>query len=493
MTSSVKGFLSMGPRSAAAWGFIALAAAFASASPAAGVMGTEDRLHTQLEESRPAEGETLTDSPTEVWLRFSTAVQRGLSTIVLTGADGSVVPLAELVSVSGSEDMQLSAVLPTDLTTGSYTVAWTTAGPDSHIIEGSFDFTVELPEPPQEETPPDLDSATVVEQSGAAAAGAGLEQAGGTESTPAQSGGEFAEAIAPLGLIARWFGFLGSILLVGIAAFHLVVVGAAKRRGEAEAVADFLPRLRGYAFVVATFALVAALLRLGDGVASFGVGRIGPLLFASPWGLAWWLYLVGAIAAFVGVRISGRSGTRATGWRLLALGALLTAVSMPFAGHGWSAPTRLISAPAHALHTIGAGLWMGSLGVLVLVALPFLAKRRDAEGRSPEASAWVASFSRLALIGVGVLLVSGGINTWQHVGSPAALFGTMYGRTLLVKIGVLGAALLLGLYNWKQARPALDETGRPGLIRLPATVELVLGFGVLVVTAVLVAMHLPNI
>ncbi len=467
--------------------------AFGHPAPSALAAATIDKLHTQLEESRPADTEVLTVSPTEVWLRFSTEVQRALSTIQITRADGSTVPMGRVLTVEGSGNTELSAAVPGGLEPGTYTVAWTTAGPDSHIIEGTFRFAVagsEQEEPAGDSigdsTSSTADSTSSAADSGVAAA-APVEPA--LEPTPVSS--EFADATAPVGLAARWFSFLGSILLIGLATFYFGVVGGAKRRGEAEAVAAFLPKLRGFGYIVATLALVASVLRLMDGVVSFGAGRMGALMFGSPWGLSWWLFALGAIAAFAGVRMTGRAGTQGGGWRLVAVGGLLTAVSMPFAGHGWSAPSRLIAAPAHVLHTLGAGIWMGSLAVLVLVALPFLSSRRDAEGRSPEASAWVASFSTVATIGVVTVIVTGGVNAWQHIGSFSGLFGTAYGRTLLVKLGVLGGALLLGLYNLKQARPALDETGRPGLIRLPATVELILGFGVLLVTAVLVAMHLP--
>lgn len=459
--------------------------------PVVGIAGSTDKeaFHTQLEESRPADESVVEENPSEIWLRFSTAVQHGLSTIELVGPDGRPVSLDTVATVAGSEEMQLQASLgSTRLRSGTYTVNWTTAGPDSHIIEGSFAFTADLPPEPQVEADT---AATAGVEAPTTSGTTESEDSSGADAAQVGGSGELAEATAPLGLVSRWLGFLGSVLLIGIGAFHFAVVGGAKKRGEAEAVAAFLPRLRGYTYVVASVALLATVLRLADGFVSFGGSRMGTLMFGSPWGLAWWIYFLGAVAAFIGVRTTGRAGTRRGGWRLVALGGVLTAISMPFAGHGWAAASRAISVPAHMLHTLGAGIWLGGLAVLALVALPFLATRKDAEGRSAEAPAWVASFSRIALIGVGVLVVTGGVNAWQHVGGFGSLFGTPYGRTLLVKTGVIGAAFLIGLYNWKQARPALDETGRPGLIKLPATVELILGIGVLLVTAVLVAMHLP--
>lgn len=464
---------------------IAIAALVAIGATIAATSGAESALHTRLEESRPTDGETVTDPVTEVWLRFSTAVQPGLSTLALTHEDGSVVMVGTLVPVDGSESMQLRAPVSAVLAAGRYSVDWATAGPDSHIIEGSFTFVVQATE--TEPQPP-----VAATQEGASDSASAASAPAAQSSSEDMASGEFIEATAPLGLAARWLSFLGATLLIGIAAFRFAVVGAAQRRGEADAVATFLPRLRGYGYLVTTLAVVAALLKLADAVMSFGVARLGPLLFGSPWGLSWWLFTVGVVAGFFGIRLTGKSGTRAPGWRLLAIGGVLTAVSMPFAGHGWAGPIRAVTVPSHILHTLGVGVWFGGLGVLVLVALPFLARRKDADGRSAEAPAWVASFSRMALIGVALLMVTGALNSWQHVGGIGAMFGTGYGRTLMVKNGLFLVACLLGLYNWRQARPALDETGRPGILRLPATFELIVGAGVLLVTAVLVAMHLPG-
>lgn len=467
---------------------IVLAALAAVGATIAATARPDAALHTRLEESRPADGDAVAEPITEIWLRFSTAVQPALSTLALTHEDGTVVMVGTLVPVDGSESMQLRAPVSAVLTSGRYSVDWTTAGPDSHIIEGSFSFSVQAAEA---EAPASGEGQDASADSVAGPSESELEPTPVTEAE-AQERGELAEATAPLGLAARWLSFLGATLLIGVAAFRFAVVGGAQRRGEADAVATFLPRLRGYGYLVATLALVSVVLKFADAVLAFGVARLGPLLFGSPWGLSWWLFALGAAAGFVGIRLTGKSGTRAPGWRLLALGGVLMAISMPFAGHGWVGPIRAVTVPSHILHTLGVGIWFGGLGVLVLVALPFLARRKDADGRSAEAPAWVASFSRMALVGVGLLMVTGALNSWQHVGGIGPMFGTGYGRTLMVKNGLFLVACLLGLYNWRQARPALEETGRPGILRLPATFELILGVGVLLVTAVLVAMHLPG-
>ena len=73
----------------------------------------------------------------------------------------------------------------------------------------------------------------------------------------------------------------------------------------------------------------------------------------------------------------------------------------------------------------------------------------------------------------------------------ATLWTTAFGRTLLVKLALLGGVAGVGAYNWRRVRPALGRRGGAARLRTSAMVEL--GFATLVVmaTAVLVATPTP--
>jgi putative copper resistance protein D len=56
-------------------------------------------------------------------------------------------------------------------------------------------------------------------------------------------------------------------------------------------------------------------------------------------------------------------------------------------------------------------------------------------------------FSTLSLCCVSILIVSGISNTWLLVGSIHALFTTLYGWLLLLKLGLFGALIRFGARN----------------------------------------------
>jgi putative copper export protein len=77
--------------------------------------------------------------------------------------------------------------------------------------------------------------------------------------------------------------------------------------------------------------------------------------------------------------------------------------------------------------------------------------------------------------------------SWLHLPSPAALWQSGYGRTLLLKLAVLSLVFATGAYNWLWVRPALGADAATRRRRRSATLELAVGVLVLLVTAVLVA------
>ncbi len=104
-------------------------------------------------------------------------------------------------------------------------------------------------------------------------------------------------------------------------------------------------------------------------------------------------------------------------------------------------------------------------------------------------------FSRLALISVVVLVVSGFFMSISYVGSWHALIGTSYGLMLLAKIAMLGAMLALGGINFLMLRKYSPGETIPRLRRL---VEAEVGIGLTIIltaasmTAQPPAVDLPN-
>ncbi len=74
----------------------------------------------------------------------------------------------------------------------------------------------------------------------------------------------------------------------------------------------------------------------------------------------------------------------------------------------------------------------------------------------------VVSFFPLAIGSVAILVGKGLFASWLHVGSWGGLFGSPYGRVLLLKAGLVPVVGALGAYNWKRVTPRLGspEWGR---------------------------------
>ena len=181
------------------------------------------------------------------------------------------------------------------------------------------------------------------------------------------------------------------------------------------------------------------------------------------------------------------------GWWIAGLGALALAFTPGMSGHAAST-SRLAPLPVvmDAVHVLGAGGWLGSLLVVLIVGIP-LALRLAPGDRGPAVAALVNAFSPAALWFAGAVVATGVFAAWLHLPEIPALWESAYGRMLLLKLGILSVLFGTGAYNWLRVKPALGDEAAAGRLRRSAIVELVVGAMVLLVTAVLVATSPPEI
>ncbi|MBW3534980.1 MAG: CopD family protein [Gemmatimonadetes bacterium] len=443
---------------------------------------TAPRFHTELEAAYPAADTVHTHEIEEVRLRYTTAVQPSLSTITVRGSGGVLAGVADPETVPGSGGREIRAALERPLPSGSYTVEWRTAGPDGHPIRGSYGFRVDRPA-----TSDTLDTVPAP-----APAPVAVEE---TEDGPERSA-----ATAPLGLSVRWLFFTAVIGMVGVPAFRLAVAGATaggERLGGI--LAPAARRSRTLAWAVGGLALALVPVRLVlQATALFGADawrptRLGALL-ESTWGAGWALHLGLASLFLLGVAWPGAGGARARGWWVAASAGMGMPLAVALSGHAAAAGPTVLAVLNDGVHVAAAGLWAGTLACVLLVGIPALREGVESEedGILPGLDVLVAAFSRLAVVAVGMLVLSGLVSAWLQVGGIGALFGTSYGRTLLLKLALVVPAVALGFYNWRVVRPAIKGRPRVGLFRLPASVEVLLALAVLMVTAVLVALPRPG-
>jgi copper transport protein len=276
---------------------------------------------------------------------------------------------------------------------GTYIVTWQVLAADTHPSRGAFQFTVGSATP--------------------------------NPYSPLLSGGEIGTA-TPLGFVlqalARWMHFFGVALTFGVIIYQRLT-----RRG---------PRLRGvvYAGLVLLFAaepmtLVAQLASLSfDGPTAIaamasGFGRLLGLRLA----VAVLLWAVLALDAF---------------WPVLALGAVMALVDAAAAHAIPGFPG--VGLVLNAVHVAAMALWVGALAAVVIPIFPSPARGGGQGG----------GFPHYALAAFAVTVGSGLLLALAHVGFPPALTAG-YGWALIVKVAVVGTALVLALLGRRRAELAV--------------------------------------
>lgn len=223
---------------------------------------------------------------------------------------------------------------------------------------------------------------------------------------------------------------------------------------------------------------------------AFGTDQPLTLPFAAiiiretPWGDGWLWQLAASLAAWAIIAILSPKR-----WLLLLLAAGALGGTVGMTGHaaGSDTYTQLLIA-AHGVHVLAAGLWLGTLAIVLTVTRPS-ATTTDTRERLAHA---IDRFSPQAVASVTVLATSGIVAAWQHVNSLEALF-TPYGFVFIAKVVAFGAAALCGFYNWRVVRPTLaSHPEGPAQLRSMATLELVFGLAALLLTSVLTSMPMPT-
>ena len=109
----------------------------------------------------------------------------------------------------------------------------------------------------------------------------------------------------------------------------------------------------------------------------------------------------------------------------------------------------------------------------------------------PLVAVMVGRFSTIALWAAGFLVLTGVTTAYLHLGTLPALWTSVYGRTLIVKLCVVACVLTLGAYNNRRLMPSLGTDEAGARLRRSATFEIALAAVVLGITAVLVNLPAP--
>ncbi len=396
----------------------ALALLVTGAAPAA--------AHATLESTSPGQGSEIDTAPASVSLHFSETVGYGPRAVEVLDAAGKRVDQGS-PRHPGGDGSTVEVPLRGGLPSGSYTVIWHVVSADSHPIAGTFSFGVRVP-------------------AGAAAAVAGDEP--GTSALDA---------------VLRAAGYLGAVLLVGGVFFVQVLwpSGLSTHRGR---------RLITTGWLASVIAAAGLFLVQGPYGAGLGPASVlDPALLgdtiSSRYGKLMLLRLV--VLGFAVTMLKRRDPADAeqhgpTGWPGLDLAGLgvVFLLTFSFSEHAGQGSWVPVSVTADAIHLGAACVWVGGLAMLALAFLP--PPRRGtgpADGGRPaapdrELAQVLPLWSRIAMVAVAALVVTGTYQAWRGIGSLAALTGTTYGLLVLGKVACLAVLLVLADQGrrWVQRR-----------------------------------------
>ncbi|MFZ0180383.1 MAG: copper resistance protein CopC [Candidatus Dormiibacterota bacterium] len=134
------------------------------------------------------------------------------------------------------------------------------------------------------------------------------------------------------------------------------------------------------------------------------------------------------------------------GWRTIPLWLAGALVMLAAGGHAAGVQPAWYGIGLDAVHLIAAGLWAGGIAALAVVRPP-------GGWRSDDARRLLARFTPFALGAFATTVVAGGLEAITQLGSIQALFGTAYGRVLLVKMALVALMLPLSAMAWRLKRP----------------------------------------
>lgn len=400
--------------------------------------------HVILMAASPDTQSSVADVPEEVALEFNQPVTLSARSIVVLAADGSVVS----GPVRAEADGRLVVAPLSGVAHGSaYTVRWQVVGRDGHSPAGVYTFGIGVPAPPPTE-------------------------AVGARGTTWKDD------------VARWLLFAALALLVGPLAVRLLVL-----RGP-------MPEALERRFHLVT--TVAAMAVINVGIVTFVsrasnalqlpfgdllYGDLQPFAEQTRFGVAFLVMTLGFGVVAALLMLAWVFDLEAPRWWALGASTLLVS-GLSLAGHQGTEPNASwVSGLADWLHLVAACVWVGGVATLALLVWPAAPALR--------ARAFLG-FSRMAVGLVAAMVLAGVYLAVQRLPEVSDLWGTDYGRALVVKLAIVLLALGWGGFHHVVVRPRLEAgagvRARPSLVG-----ETVVALTVLLAAAVLTNVSPPPV
>jgi copper transport protein len=405
----------------------------------------------------PEAGALLDKAPTDIELFLSEGASLDFSTVQLYDRSRHPIATGTLGRANGDEN-SVVAPITAGLGPGTYTVVWRVlSSTDGHLTAGTYAFRVKGGSDTSEPVVPITPADTGI-------------------STPSGTGFDNAD---PFRWVVRALSLAMAILLLGGAMFTVLVIeptAVESKPGQPEVrVAPIASRrfamIGTFAGVLLLLLLVTDLLLQVSAVNGTGfVGAFGRLDSAvlivqtTRYGFAWLLKALGAMVLAGLMLYAWQVRRRNASWvweiALAAASLLFLAESLgshgaavSSAGQAGNLPIPIIS---DWLHLVTAGTWIGGVIYLGVALYPAL-KRAGLSGeeRRTFLGRLIPRFSRLAIISVVALGITGTYNLIIHSTDLGAILGSAYGQVLAVKIAAYAVLMGIGAMNVRRLTPLL--------------------------------------
>lgn len=173
------------------------------------------------------------------------------------------------------------------------------------------------------------------------------------------------------------------------------------------------------------------------------------------------------------------------GWIALALGLLST---HSFTGHAAVATPQAVGLLNDVVHLAFASVWFAGIVILAVFLPDAWRSKGDAEGLTLLGPV-VARFSKVAMISITIVAITGALNSFLNVGYLKDLWDSPYGLSLSVKVVFFAGILAIGGINHfllsKRLQDGMDNP-RAGsakrFFRLTIAIELAIGLTIMGVT-----------
>jgi len=452
--------------------------------------------HADLVSVTPGDGTVASEPIQQFELVFTEAVEP------VNGGARLLAGTAVLdVTVFQPSDATLIIEPVEPLTGGRYALFWKVQSADAHVIEGTTVVEVALPTT----TAPGDTAATVSDPDPGSTAAEAVPPAtidATTTTLPmvntslpprafetAQAAAEDSDAAATAGewiaRVGRWVMMIGGLIAIG--AFVFAGTSLVGSRAEVRRAVGWVRR-GGILVLVGTLVEVlgASMVLAGSLSGAASPSTLVDVL-AGTFGVAVLLRLAGGIILLqdprlaAAVALDGRSPVQgapldettdaapaasvvvtdapAAGYHLdmkqewaIIAGILAVAASFTFDGHTASVDPSVVARASSFVHVLAGGVWFGGL-----VVMADTLTRRWRAGAPLDAAAMTVRFSRSAVVALIVVALAGLALTWTILESLSDLVSTSWGRLLLVKVGLVASAAVMGGYNHFKVMPRLDQ------------------------------------